>query len=485
MNHRSAPLLALIALLAPLAPACGGSTGDHAAPPGDSADAGGEDAADAQASGDDASEGADATPDAATPPGCEATVLERQPWVSGDLSGERELWRLPHPDGGCTYAIWYAPARPFPGGNPAVLITDPYSGVDWTGEEVDVRWSTAAGEDGAVFQADVDGPGGGPESPGISYVRAAPAQTLDLAFIYLVNGLGVMISYGRFYAGGDLTDDAGDVQAAMAHMATRPGVDPTRLGAWGGSWGGFEAVYSALGPVKPRAVAALAPPIDFRDMEAWAAEGVDALLSGERRDYLHTFFDPYLRRMRAAFARPEGDAPFTHASVCARLESDLLLIHDAWDLLVPAAQSRDLAATCPGVDALLVERTAPLDYANEPIDHGPIGRETGYPAQLTFSLTYLLTALLPDDQRVFTGYDPANLRAWLQLARDAQPLGHDGASLARRLQELCDHRVLAFDLVHGGEPRPGCDVAAEHVNAVWGADLSPAQLRATLETGLP
>jgi hypothetical protein len=470
-----AALLALLPLLLLLA-ACGDSDGG-AAPAPDPEDAA-HSADGGEAGGADAASPEDAAPDAPETATCEAALLETQPWTSGDLSGTRELWRLPNPDGGCAYAIWYPPVRAFTGGNPAVLITDPYNGIDWTGDPVDARWSAAAGAGGTAFMADVDSPGGSAASESIPYSRASPAQTLDLAFVYLVNGLGVMIGYGRFYAGGDLLNDVGDVQAALAHMATRPGVDPARLGTWGGSWGAFESLYSGLGDVKPRAIAALAPPVDFPAFDRWAMEGVDDALTGERRDFLLTFYAPYLRRIRAALERSDA---FDTDSVCARLSSELLLIHDTWDLLVPVDQSRQLAAACPQADLLLNEHTAPLNYAAEPIDHGPIGREAGYPSQLSFSLTYLLTRLLPADQPVYTGYDPANLRAWLQRARDAQPLGADGASTARRLLELCDARVLAFDLVNGGEPRPGCEVAAEHVNATWGGELTPEALRARLE----
>ncbi len=56
--------------------------------------------------------------------------------------------------------------------------------------------------------------------------------------------------------------------AGMWFAAEQPQVDRTRVGIWGGSWGGFEALFAAQqadARARPRAVAALYPPSDFAD----------------------------------------------------------------------------------------------------------------------------------------------------------------------------------------------------------------------------
>ena len=178
--------------------------------------------------------------------------------------------------------------------------------------------------------------------------------------------------YGRFYAGGDVRDDVADMAAGMAFVAERPEVDPARVGVFGGSWGGFEALYAAAhaDPRRPATVvSAMFPPTDFAGMYDHATTR-----TGAARD----FMVPYVRRIVAATGGPPatGDyAGLRATDLCAGLPADTLLLHDEHDNLVPLAQSQAVATGC-GAALVTWPRTGAIDPAA--VSHGPLLTDEPY-----------------------------------------------------------------------------------------------------------
>lgn len=82
-----------------------------------------------------------------------------------------QLVRLIRPDGARTYVQWIASDRPGP--RPVVVSTDPYGGIDWTGEAVELRW---AGRAAGVYE-DVDGPGYDGSAPIVYYPTTPTAAS--------------------------------------------------------------------------------------------------------------------------------------------------------------------------------------------------------------------------------------------------------------------------------------------------------------------
>ena len=88
------------------------------------------------------------------------------------------------------------------------------------------------------------------------------------AWLWHVHNFGVLLAYGRFYAGGDIENDRDDMVTAMRFLEASRVVDRQHVGVMGGSWGGFQALYAgayAPSSVKPAAIVATAPLSDFAD----------------------------------------------------------------------------------------------------------------------------------------------------------------------------------------------------------------------------
>ncbi|MCE9572649.1 MAG: hypothetical protein K8W52_05790 [Deltaproteobacteria bacterium] len=426
----------------------------------------------------DAGEAPDAGTDAT--PGYQATELGTAPYV--DSSSGREwtnhLVRITRPDGATTY-VQYIPSDK-PGPRPIVVLTMPYAGIDWTGEAIDTRWAGYALTDGRHL--DVDGPGFDGAAM-IVYDPTPIAKADDQAHLHLLNDFAVALVYARFYTGGSVRDDIEDMRAGMWFVAERPAteIDHARIGVFGGSWGGFEALYaSAYADPRARPLVTVAEyaPADFTTLEPHFHA-----VTGDAR----TFLQPYLRRIHAATGGAPDDPGADYgelrtADLCAGLPAATLVLHDEHDNLVPVAQTEALLAACGG-DAVFWRRTGAIDPSVW--SHGPLLSEPGFPSVSTYALDYLGLHLAPPEQAlVLSAYAPDALAAHLATVHAAQLAGRDVLFAAPRLRELADPRLYLLDLTDGAL-HPGAEVAATAVNAIWGTHETAQTIAATLAGGLP
>lgn len=424
----------------------------------------------------------DAAADAAVDAGTDAAGYRFEALGTSSFTEDTRTWtetryRVRRPDGRATYVQWIPSDKP--GLRPVVVVTMPYAGIDWTGEEVDTRWAAyplTAGQ-----HLDVDGPGF--DGTGLIVYDPTPlAAAIDQSRLHRLNDCATLLVYGRFYAGGDVRDDVADMAAGMAFVAERPEVDPARVGVFGGSWGGFEALYAAAhaDPRRPATVvSAMFPPTDFAGMYDHATTR-----TGAARD----FMVPYVRRIVAATGGPPatGDyAGLRATDLCAGLPADTLLLHDEHDNLVPVAQSQAVATGC-GAALVTWPRTGAIDPAA--VSHGPLLTDEPSPQSVyTFATTYLHLRLAPPDQAVLIDIvHGASLRTLLGLVHAAQGAGRDVSAWAPRLRDLADPRLYLLDL---GEMmpmlRPGAELVAAAVNATWGTAYTATTIGPALAAGLP
>jgi hypothetical protein len=430
------------------------------------------DASDAPVGPDDA--GLDATLDAA-PLAIEA--LGTSTFTEDSRTWTETRYRLRRADGRATYVQWIPSDKPGP--RPVVVVTMPYAGIDWTGEALDLRWAgypLTAGQ-----HLDVDGPGF--DGTGMIVYDPTPlAAVIDQSRLHRLNDCATLLIYGRFYAGGDVRDDVADMAAGMAFLAEQPAIDRARVGVFGGSWGGFEALYAAA-HADPRlpamVVSAMYPPTDFAGMYAHATTRTGAA---------RAFMTPYVRRIVAATGGPPGTGDYRGlgaADLCAGLPPATLLLHDEHDNLVPIAQSQAVARGC-GAALVTWPRTGAIDPAA--VSHGPLLTDEPSPQSVyTYATAFLHLRLAPPDQQVVIDVVHATaLRTHLGLVRAAQQAGHDVAAVAPRLRDLADRRLYLLDLgATMPSVRAGAEVTADAVNAVWGTSYTAATIDAALATGLP
>ena len=406
-----------------------------------------------------------ATPRAvAAATGYSLEVVGTEVFVSDTRAWPLILVRIHRPDGGRTYVQWIPSDKP--GERPLVVSTDPYDGVPWSGEALDARWATYQ-PDASGMYLDRDGPGFDGAAT-IVYHHRAPAQIAEEMLPHLWNDFGALVVFGRYYAGGSVRDDIADMAAGMWLASLLPHVDRGRIGVWGGSWGGFEALYAAQQAqphARPRVVAALYPPIDFAEMV-----GHFATRTGAAR----TFLAPYVRRITAATgglpSQPGADyRGLRTADLCDGLPDDTLVLHDEHDNLVPVAQSQALTATC-GASALYWPRTGAPDPSV--VDHGPLSYEAAPSSIALYSMTYLHLRLLPPEQPfLLEFYAPSALRDHLRTIHAAQAAGRDISYVLPRINDLADPRVYLIDLAacgaNGCPVEPGAVVISRIIDEIW------------------
>ncbi|MDQ3366741.1 MAG: prolyl oligopeptidase family serine peptidase [Myxococcota bacterium] len=413
----------------------------------------------------------DTAPDAGAP---DAAIRDYRAEVVRELvfedAGRRfpvQLVRIGRPDGATTYVQWIR--SDVPGPRPAVLETDPYGGIDWSGEEVDARWARRA----PGSYPDDDGPGGA--GARLSYQLVSPQAANEAARPHLLNGLSTVRVFGRFYAGGSARDDIEDMKAGMWFLAEQPDVDRTRIGTFGGSWGGFESLYaSAQGDrrVAPRVTVAMFP---LHDLAAWTRFVLT------RAEPVRSLIDGHLQRVHAATGGADGDfTGWSTAELCSGLPADTLVLHDELDNLVPLSQSEHLLETC-GADHVYWRRGTAADPGDA--THGPLLAEPTFPSIYTFAYAYLHLRLVASGS-VLGFVAPAALRAYLATVRAAQQRNAPIDGVAARLRELCTARLTVID-VESGVTVTGATVVAAAVNAIWGTAYTAATIDAALATGVP
>ncbi|HTQ29671.1 MAG TPA: hypothetical protein VMI53_00535 [Opitutaceae bacterium] len=373
-----------------------------------------------------------------------------------------QLWQIGEPGGRTTYAIW-VPADASKGPRPAVLITEPYVGLTWSGNPVDLSWASRFNPQ-QFFYPDVNGPFFDSATSGsIVYSLPATDQIVPQGAVYLGNNVGVLFVFERFYAGGSIADNAKDTTLGLEFLAQQTGVDATHLGIFGSSWGGFEALYGAAGApagAVPAAGAALYPPSDFsRFYQYMTYDPFNLIQNPDVLGQRLKFYDPYRRRIIAGTIASLSPLTLNFSSfnldyLKANLRTDFLVLQDEWDTLVPFAQSIALVATLPNrVQGLWYPHLGPPNYNTLPLGHMPVSPGLDDNSANLFTSAYLLEHLLPAGSPISIPYDSSDFRNFFAYMRSMGDSGADITSLAPRLADLSDPRVTLLD-VSSSNPLP-------------------------------
>lgn len=379
-----------------------------------------------------------------------------------------QLLRLERDGKAPAFAQWF----PHPAGTdaPAVLLTDPYGGITWNGDVPPV---------------------------GADLLRP-PRRVFDDAQIYLINGFSVINVFGRFYTGGDIQNEVDDMVAGLQFLARTPHVMKDRVAITGGSWGGFESLFAAAdapGNLIPRVGVALYPVSDVARLIEYVHTVIPTITDEAKRQQYVQFFAPYEAR---AYAATQGDyTHWTRASLLSRLRTPFLVVHDAWDTLIPFQHTFDLVAQSGGlVQGAWFHQDTPLDLNALPYGtgHGPLqvqdstGTAYSMPMYLTLSLSYLMKGIALPEQSLINAYDPDALNAYVAHLKACKDRGVDMEWAAPRLLDLADPRVYLFNMDDPGNPalvRKGEAEVARVLNETWGTSLNETTVRGALAKGLP
>ncbi|MBT3356578.1 prolyl oligopeptidase family serine peptidase [bacterium] len=237
------------------------------------------------------------------------------------------------------YAVYY----PNQNAKETILITAPYEKIDWSGERIDSHhWKPH------------------------SVVDATESANLSL-----INGFAVLLVYARFYEGGNINNDIEDIVAGLKFLENKT----EKIGIYGGSWGGFEALYGAVNSsVKPVVGVAFYPPSDMESWLNWTKES-----PGE------DFWKPYQKRVEEG-AKNEYEK-WNHEYIARNLETNFLIVHAYQDTLVPFSQSYDLVNSSDRFDEMWLLKK------EEKLSHGKSLHAEKISMETMSSFVYLMRGL--------------------------------------------------------------------------------------------
>lgn len=379
-----------------------------------------------------------------------------------------------------SYGVWFPPPGLRSGAKaPAVLLSDPYAGIDWTGEPVDIQAHQMAGTDAFVMLPDVNGP---PMRDGTQlYVPYdyAPMDTAGgSALAYLANGIGVLLIHQRFYAGGDLQNDIDDTVSGLVFLNQNAQVDRRRIGAWGSSYGGsilLHAMAQASTAWRPAYAAVATPIVDFEQFVPYA-DWQAAVNADPGQAILR--LQPFAQRARAAAARAEsttGLARYNSAALQANRDTRMLFLHDLFDTIAPLLAANTLYFGTPGQHEVFIypHQGADLDWARLEVSHAPVKPGYDEASAVLLSQAYLLVRLRYDAQEVLLP-QLGDVEAVFPYLRRQQLLGADLNTLLRpRLLELCDPKVQLVHYEDAFQTREaGREFVARMLRTHWSYDVS-------------
>ncbi len=405
-----------------------------------------------------------------------------------------KLLRLTGDKGLETYALWIEPKASV---GSVVVITEPYTGIDWTGLDLDQKVAALPEAKTLGLIEDTYGPwytkG---KSQKIIYEFKSPEDVIAQAIPYTINGIGALFVFPRFYAGKSIADSAEEVALSLEFLGTQSVVDPKKIGIYGASWGGFEAVHGAARAkpaVKPSIGVAWQPMLNFSRF--WDDYTLNYFLRFQNnpssQKLVFQKLEPYARRV-ALSTFEQGNGKYNFSSfgmdfLKANLNTPFLILHDDWDTLVPVEHTNDLLAAMPlgKVETFIVPRSRPIDYTTFDFSHFPVATNPNFDTwgSFVFAYAYLINHLAPKDASYWISLYEAN-QLWALLAH-MKVMKSQGKSLApftARLIDLCHPKIWLYD-VSGlvKETMQGQVLLSFWINFHFGLKTEPETVRSYLE----
>lgn len=325
---------------------------------------------------------------------------------------------------------------------PLVAVANPYGGLDWSGEAIDLKWSQRT----AGLHPDEDGPTH-PLVTGNSQFAFFPqsqADSANMGGLFLYNELSMLVVHNRFFSGGTVTEYAEDFAIAVEAIKKLNEVSPTEIGYLGLSLGGF-VVLNAARSQKPKIIAAVSPLLDLKMQ-------VDTITSANLRitsnptllNNYTSFFNSYLRRIYNGFSQVGDYGPYRNPTIANGLPPTLL-IQDTWDSSTPAESAENLVQLNPtAISPVWFKHATPLDWNTAVIDHQQPSEGMNAEVNSALFQSYLMKRLIPTkDYIVFAKF--SEFKKGFQHFKSMSDRGDDISFLNPRLQDFCSDTALFFD----------------------------------------
>ncbi len=327
---------------------------------------------------------------------------------------------------------------------PAVVVSLPYTGISWTGDPMDLDWAAKDPTGQGILTADINGPNYLPGSGDvIAYYHSSIPDAVGFGGVFLNSGVSAVVVYNRFYLGRKLKDYAQDYTEVLNHLADLKLIDTSRVASIGASLGGFVSLHaSRKSVIKPKVIVGVTPLIDLEsEFDFMSTESTRITANPSLLAFAENFFRSYLRRMSVA---PLSD--FTYSKLAVENKtSQILVIHDTWDAVVPIAQWQNLSAARP-VDSFIFQHASPINFNTFKIDHGQPSEGYSNKAVMPIYMSYILSRLTdPDaDKNIYYYYN--DFLTTLIQVKEAKDRGQKIGWIKTLMTDLCTPNTIMKDI---------------------------------------
>ena len=354
-----------------------------------------------------------------------------------------------------------------------IIYVVPYTGIDWSGEDLDKRWSSHSSALTGYWGDDVDGPLYNSATSKPLFYQQIKKDQMPIAGLGMsFNGYDVLYVYHRFYAGRYAEDYVQDVVDAIAWLKSK---NPSeQIGLLGFSLGGFiSSQVASRVPADLKAVALVSPLLSWPKQAQYLMDLTGLIADTTKRQGYLDFFEPYTRR----FSNPESKLDIPIFPVSA------LIIHDQWDTLVPIAQADVFQAlNTSNVTFLKHFHSTGIDYATMGREHFQTGSGQNSENVQPFYLAFLFNRIAPNSDTKFVLYTQDSMDKVFTEMRAQKLDGKDIIGFQKALKEMCKDHFIMYDTTKTAAPETAPVYLARKLNQVWGLSQTPTRICSYLDS---
>lgn len=351
----------------------------------------------------------------------------------------------------------------------------PYTGADWTGEEVDLRWSSHSAADVGFMEEDTDGPSFNSKTSKPIFYQLFKKDKLPITGLsFSLNDYNVLYVYHRFYAGRHVNHYVDDFVEAVKWVKSQNSSD--EIGLLGLSLGGFIVSQAAqkLPSENVKALLLISPLLSWPMQTQYLARLNTLIPDPSKRSEYLDFFEPYERRF--------SNSDSSHLSM-AVLKIPALLIHDEWDTLVPIEQADELEKTSQTFLTYVKHlHNNPIDYSTMLKDHQQPSEGQNSENILPFYLSYFFNRVGASTQNKYVVYTQASMDKLFSEMRTQSQAGRDVSGFQKGLREMCRPAFTFWESNQANVSESGPAYLTRKLNTVWGLAESEATICHFLET---
>ena len=350
---------------------------------------------------------------------------------------------------------------------PVVVVSLPYTGINWSGDSLDQLWGAKDPSGLGIIAADVNGPNyNAVSSDVIAYYNSPVSDAVGFGGIFLNSGVSTVLVYNRFYLGRKLDQYVNDFTKVLNYLPNFKTIDTSQVALLGASLGGFVSLHaSRQSTIKPKVIVGITPLIDleneypFMNTVNSRVTSNPSLLTSSGN-----FFRSYLRRM---------DGVQLNQFNCSQLasgnaSSQILIIHDTWDTIVPIIQWQNYSAIRP-VDSFIFQHATGINFNTFSMDHGQASEGFNKNAIVPIFMSYILSRLkAPSETKSIYYYYNDFLIAIIQ-AKEAKVRGQNINWIKNLMTDLCTNNTNLKDISGTMSQLTGAQFVGGVLVNIWNA----------------